>query len=235
MTFSLSVSVSSSPLTVTVCVLFQLPVVKVRLAGDTVAAPVSSEVTVTVTCPLGCVASFTVKVSKPASPTPMLVRLNTRLAVSSSVTVSVSVSSSPLTVTVCVLFQLPVVKVRLAGDTVAAPVSSEVTVTVTLPLGSVASFTVKVPLPASPTLMFERLNTRLAVSVARVTVTWYVSVVVVSSAVTSTVMMLSPSARSTVPSVSSVPSSLITGSAALGSVVSAVTIVEVTLFATLAV
>ena len=147
---------------------------------------------------------------------------------------SVSESSTPLTVTVCVLFQSVVVKVRLAGDTVAAPVSSEVTVTVTCPLGSVASFTVKSSLPASPTPMLVRLNTRLAVSVARVTAIVYVSVVVVSSAVTSTVIVLAPNARSTVPSASSVPSSLIT-LVALVLVVSAVTVVEVTLFATLAV
>ena len=63
-----------------------------------------------------------------------------------------SESFTPLTVTVCVLFQLVVVKVRLAGDAVAAPVSLEETPTVTLALGCVASFTVKVPLPASPTV-----------------------------------------------------------------------------------
>ena len=78
---------------------------------------------------------------------------------------SVSESSTPLTVTVLVVFQLPVVKVRLAGDAVAAPVSSDVTPTVTLALGCVASFTVKVPLPASSYGQArEGVNTRFAVS-----------------------------------------------------------------------
>ena len=77
---------------------------------------------------------------------------------------SVSESFTPLTVTVCVVSQSAVVKVRLAGDAVAAPVSSEETATVTLPLGCVASFTVKVPLPASPTVSEEALTTRFAVS-----------------------------------------------------------------------
>ena len=90
MRLSLSVSESFTPLTVTVLVVFQLPVVKVRLAGDAVAAPVSSEVTDTVTFPLGCVASFTVKVPLPASPTVRLVRFNTRFAVSSSVTLTLT-------------------------------------------------------------------------------------------------------------------------------------------------
>ena len=66
-----------------------------------------------------------------------------------------SESSTPLTVTVLVVFQSAVVKVRLAGDAVAAPVSSDVTPTVTLALGCVASFTVKVPLPASSTVSVE--------------------------------------------------------------------------------
>ena len=72
--------------------MFQLPVVKVRLAGDAVAAPVSSEVTDTVTLPLGCVASFTVKVSLPASPTVSEEVLTTRFAVSLSVTVTVTLA-----------------------------------------------------------------------------------------------------------------------------------------------
>ena len=76
--------------------MFQLVVVKVRLAGDTVAAPVSSEETVTVTFALGSVASFTVKVSLPASPTLRLARLNTRLAVSSSVTSTLTVAVLPV-------------------------------------------------------------------------------------------------------------------------------------------
>ena len=86
----MSVSESFTPLTVTVLVVFQLPVVKVRLAGDAVAAPVSSEVTDTVTLALGCVASFTVKVPLPASSTVRLVRFNTRFAVSSSVTLTLT-------------------------------------------------------------------------------------------------------------------------------------------------
>ena len=87
-------------------------------------------------------------------------------ALSDTVTLSGAVSESftPLTVTVLVTFQLPVVKVRLAGDAVAAPVSSEETPTVTFALGCVASFTVKVPLPASPTVSEEGVTTRFAVS-----------------------------------------------------------------------
>ena len=60
--------------------------------------------------------------------------------------------------------QLAVVKLRLAGDTVAAPVSPEDTDTLTFALGCVASFTVKSPLPASPTLSVGSLTTRFAVS-----------------------------------------------------------------------
>ena len=60
-------------------------------------------------------------------------------------------------------------KVRLAGDAVAAPVSSEETPTVTLALGCVASFTVKVPLPASSTVSVEVVTTRFG-GTARVTV-----------------------------------------------------------------
>ena len=75
-------------------------------------------------------------------------------------------SSTPLTVTVCVVSQLAVVKLRLAGDTVAAPVSSEDTDTLTSALGCVASFTVKSPLPASPTLSMDGLTTRFAVSLS---------------------------------------------------------------------
>ena len=43
--------------------------------------------------------------------------------------------SNPVTVTVCPLFQLLVVKVKVAGLTVAAPVSLEMTVIVTVEVG----------------------------------------------------------------------------------------------------
>ena len=53
-------------------------------------------------------------------------------------------SSTPVTVTVCVVFQVVVVKVSDDGDTVPSLASRLVTATVTSPVGSVASFTVKV-------------------------------------------------------------------------------------------
>ena len=53
-----------------------------------------------------------------------------------------TLSSTPVTVTVCAVFQLVVVKVKVAGLTVAAPVSPEATVTTTVLDGRVASFTV---------------------------------------------------------------------------------------------
>ena len=51
-------------------------------------------------------------------------------------------SSTPVTVTVCAVFQSLVLNVKVAGLTVAAPVSPEVTVMVTLAVGSVFSATV---------------------------------------------------------------------------------------------
>ena len=59
-----------------------------------------------------------------------------------TVSLLTSSSSSPETVTVCAVFQLPLVKVRLEGLSVAAPVSLLDGVTVTVPLGSVVSTTV---------------------------------------------------------------------------------------------
>ena len=52
--------VSSTPVTVTVCAMFQLAVVKVRLAGDTVTALVLELARATVTSPLGWLFSTTV-------------------------------------------------------------------------------------------------------------------------------------------------------------------------------
>ena len=83
-------SSSSTPRTVTVWVLFQFEVEKLRLAGDTLAASVSPELTDTLTVAVGPVASLTVKVPKSAtsSPTGRVVGSTTRFAVSSSVTVT---------------------------------------------------------------------------------------------------------------------------------------------------
>ena len=51
-------------------------------------------------------------------------------------------SFTPVTVTVCAVFQSLVVNVKVGGLTVAAPVSSEVTLMVTLALGLLFSVTV---------------------------------------------------------------------------------------------
>ena len=58
-----SMRLSSTPLTVTVCAEFQFPEVKVRVAGDTVASPVSPDVIEITTFEAGCALSTTVKVS----------------------------------------------------------------------------------------------------------------------------------------------------------------------------
>ena len=60
-----------------------------------------------------------------------------------------SASFTPLTVTVCVSLQSEAVKVRSVGKTIAAPVSSELTDTLTSAAGSEDSLTVKVPELAS--------------------------------------------------------------------------------------
>ena len=59
------------------------------------------------------------------------------------------VSSTPVTVTVCAVFQLAAVKVRLAGATVPSPVSLEVRAMVTSAVGWALSTTVKVAVPAA--------------------------------------------------------------------------------------
>ena len=48
---------------------------------------------------------------------------------------SMMVSFAPVTVTVCAEFQFPEVKVRVAGDTVASPVSPDVTEITTFEAG----------------------------------------------------------------------------------------------------
>ena len=77
--------------------------------------------------------------------------MSVELAVSETVTLSLprSASSTPRTVTVWGVSQPVVVKSRVAGDTVAAPVSLDDTATCTAWVGSVASWTVKVALPSS--------------------------------------------------------------------------------------
>ena len=54
---------SSAPVTVTVWVVSQLPFVNVNVDGDTVASPVSADVTVNTTLVAGCVSSTTVNVA----------------------------------------------------------------------------------------------------------------------------------------------------------------------------
>ena len=84
--------------------------------------PVSSTVTVTV--------SATPAYSPPDA---VLVTFTTSLIKSMSLT--------PLTVTVWAVSQFDVVNLRVERSTVAAPVSSELTVTVTVVVGGVCSFT----------------------------------------------------------------------------------------------
>ena len=159
-----SISLSSTPVTVTVCVEFQLLLVKVRLEALSVASPISPEVTAITTSLEGCAVKTTVKVSvPPASVTDVLppVSVTVKPAESLSVIVAVTVwsaresklsslepsftasvivvlcdpsipfSSTPVTVTVCAVFQLLLVKVKLEALTVASPVSPEVTVITT--------------------------------------------------------------------------------------------------------
>ena len=60
----------------------------------------------------------------------------------STVSSSALLSSTAVTVTVWAVAQLPVVNVKLVGDTVTAPVLPLVAVTVTFPDGSLANTTV---------------------------------------------------------------------------------------------
>ena len=60
----MSVKASSTPVTVTVCAVFQFVAENVRLAGLTVASPVSLLLRATVTSAVGCDPSFTVNVSR---------------------------------------------------------------------------------------------------------------------------------------------------------------------------
>ena len=55
-----SIILSSTPVTVTVCALFQFAFVNVKLAADTVASPVSPDVTLITTSLSGCAFSTTV-------------------------------------------------------------------------------------------------------------------------------------------------------------------------------
>ena len=125
-----------------------------------------SELIATVTSAVGAVFSFTSYV--PVAPSRMVraagVKVMPRVSSSSTVTVTdavtpaysppdavlvtVTVSSpespslTPLTVTVCSVSQFDVVNLRVGPLTVAASVSPELTVTVTVVVGWVCSFTV---------------------------------------------------------------------------------------------
>ena len=87
---------SSTPVTVTCWVAFQLSVVNVNVAGDTVASPVSADDTVNTTLEVGWVSSTTVNVAiEPASVTVAVVPDRVYPAVSSSdVVVAVTVWSA---------------------------------------------------------------------------------------------------------------------------------------------
>ncbi len=78
----------------------------------------------------------------------------------------------PDTVTVWVVSQLLVVKLRMAGVTVAAPASSELTLTVTFADGSVDSLMVKVSEPASPTVSAVGVTTNSYVVACTAAARW---------------------------------------------------------------
>ena len=59
-----------------------------------------------------------------------------------SVLTSIRLSSTPVKVTVCAVFQLPFVNVKLSADTVTSPVSPEVTLITTLLSGCAVNTTV---------------------------------------------------------------------------------------------
>src|ERR1035441_5965014 len=81
---------------------------------------------------------------------------------------SITRSSTPVTVTVCGVFQLLVVNVRLAGETVPSVKSLDDRLSVTLAIGWLESATVKVAVvPDSLTTRFVALRLNPAVSVSR--------------------------------------------------------------------
>ena len=90
---------SSTPVTVTVCGVLQLPVVKVRVAGATVPSVVSLELRPMVTSAVGCEARTTVKVAVPPASVVVrpLVGVTVMPAASLSVVVTLtSAAFSPL-------------------------------------------------------------------------------------------------------------------------------------------
>ena len=92
-----SFKASSTPVTVTVCVVFQLLEVKVSVALSTVASPVSLLITETTTLFVGCAASFTVKVSVVAASVTIVVPLVSTTVTSQallSLTVTATVTSA---------------------------------------------------------------------------------------------------------------------------------------------
>ena len=68
---------------------------------------------------------------------------------------SSTASSAPVTVTVCAVFQVPVVKVSAAGATVPSLVSLEVTAIVTSAVGWALSTTVNVAVPPASVVLPE--------------------------------------------------------------------------------
>ena len=83
---------SSTPVTVTVRGVFQLPVVNVRLAGLTVPSVVSLEVRPMVTSAVGCDANTTVKVAVP--PASVVVRPKVGVTVMPASSLSVLVTET---------------------------------------------------------------------------------------------------------------------------------------------
>eukprot|EP00755_Sulcionema_specki_P005797 Sspe_Gene.33742::Locus_16450_Transcript_1_1_Confidence_1.000_Length_6022::g.33742::m.33742 len=163
-----STLLSSTPVTTTRCGVAQLEDVKSSEVGAAVPSNVFSETTAMATSATGCVLRLTSTWSvPPPSPVVSVTLLITYPATSSSellpitdwgetleylgsvlvgvptVTVkaespSATLSSTPVMVTVCSVFQVAVVKVRVAGEQVASAVGATVTGTVTAAVGAVA-------------------------------------------------------------------------------------------------
>ena len=81
-----------------------------------------------------------------------------------AVSAAASSSCTPVTATVWRVFQSTGVKISACGGTVAAAVSSETTVTVTVANGRVASRTPKLAVPPSASVRLDAPTRRLAVS-----------------------------------------------------------------------
>ena len=92
---SFAPSSSSPAVTVTVCAVFHVAVVNVRLVVSSVRSVPEWPVIATVTCAVGCVESRTVYSASSPSVTPSAVVDSVNPTVSSSVTVTATLAASP--------------------------------------------------------------------------------------------------------------------------------------------